>query len=395
MSGTKHWVTMAINAENRIKYQEKFSEFVGTFSARAFGLGRQALVILLKAIGVKPGDRVGVCSFTCLSVLEAIKVCEALPVYLDIDEYLCIDPKSILSQPTNSLKVIVLQHTFGSPGKLDILLSVCKKIGAKVVEDCAHSFGCFWKGQPLGQFGEGAIYCSQWGKPYSTGQGGMLTINSERLLKEVDRQIENWASSASKKSELILECQRKFYAILNGLELENSIRNAYINLRDFGFVKGSFNLNCDFHLYGDYIRFMGEMTAQAGLEQLKNWPKLQQLRRENTEMIEALFCEQKLALWPKPAEADITMLRYPVIVSNKSEILRQARKHRLDIGGWYMSPVHPLQGAELTKVDYEIGRCQNAENMISRLVHLPTGGGVNKKKLKAMVEIISNISSQN
>lgn len=373
----------------RIEYENAFSNLVETVGARAFTQGRQALVILLKALGVNPGEKVGVCSFTCLSVVEAVKICGAIPVYLDVDEHLCINPQEILRQENGSLKVVILQHTFGIPGRLDELLLACEKIGATVVEDCAHSLGCSWRGTPLGKFGEGAIYSFQWGKPYTTGRGGMLTINSEELLNEVDWQIEELALPAPKKSELILECQRRVHSILCGPKLEGYIRYIYVKLRDVGFIKGSLKLQNQFRLFRGYIRLAGEMMAEAGLKQLKNWPKLKQMRRQNTELIEMHFNKAGLALWSRPTEASVTMLRYPVLVSNKSEIIEQARNQKLDIGGWYISPIHPLQGDDLAKVDYYVGSCQRAEHMISKLAHLPTGFELNKPRLEAMVKIIS------
>ena len=131
------------------------------------------------------------------------------------------------------------------------------------------------------------------------------------------------------------------------------------------------------------------MTAKAGLKQIKNWPKLQQLRWQNTEMIEEHFSKVGLAHWPRPDKADVTILRYPILVNHKSEKIQQARKNKLDIAGWYMSPVHPLQEDDLVKVDYHRGSCPRTEKMISQLVHLPTGPGLNMCSLEEMVKIIS------
>jgi dTDP-4-amino-4,6-dideoxygalactose transaminase len=375
----------------RKDYERVFKEEVGVADAWAFGLGRQALVILLKALGVDIGHKVGVCSFTCLSVVEAVKVCGAIPVYLDVDEHLCISPQEILRQQAGYLKVVILQHTFGVPGRLDELLAACKKIGAKVIEDCAHAFGCSWKGQTLGKFGDGAIYCSQWGKPYSTGQGGILTINSKDLFDGVNRWIEELALPASKKSELVLECQRRVHTITSRLKLQNYLRYVYVKLRDIGLVKGSFQIECNFSLYRGYVRLAGEMTARTGVRQLEKWPKLMQLRRQNTQMIEEYLQKAGLPLWPRPYESDVTMLRYPILTQHKSKIIKEACKRKLDIAGWYISPVHPLQGQELEKVDYHSGNCQKAENMISRLVHLPTGLDLNEQNLKTMINIISGV----
>ena len=373
----------------RKEYEEVFRDMVGAMGTRAFGLGRHGLVILLKALEVSEGDKVGVCGFTCLSVIEAVKVCGAIPVYLDVDEHLCIEPQEIIHQDVNSLKVVILQHTFGIPGRLEQLLSACNEIGARAVEDCAHSLGCSWKSRPLGSFGEAAIYSSEWGKPYTTGQGGMFTVNSKELFDEADRQTKRLALNALPKSEFVLECQRRMYSFLSGSPLERYLRYTYGKLRDVGIIKEAFELKSKFCLYKGYVRFIGEMTAKAGLKQLKNWPKLQHLRRQNTEMIEEHFSKSGLALWPKPPEADVTMLRYPILTTYKSRILEQAHKRKLDIAGWYMSPVHPLQGDDLAKVDYHRGACPRAEEMINQLIHLPTGPGFNKHNLEEMVKIIS------
>jgi dTDP-4-amino-4,6-dideoxygalactose transaminase len=361
----------------RRKYEEAFSRFADTQGARAFCLGRHALVILLKALDVRPGDKIGVCAFTCLAVVEAVKVCGAVPVYLDIDEYLCIDPQEILIQDNGSLKAVILQHTFGNPGRLEQLLAACGKIDAKVVEDCAHSLDCTWNNQKLGTFGEGAV-----------GQGGMLTVNSSGLLEKVDRQIERFAAPASRKSDFISSCLRLVYHPFSQSRLDCFLGYNYSRLRsmlrfsEFSFLKRGFP-----PLPG-YPRLAGEMKAKAALKQLQNWSKLQQIRLQNTAMIEQSFTNAGLSLWPKQPQAEITMMRYPLRVYKKWEIVHQAGIRGLDIAGWYVSPVHPLGAGDLAKVDYHQGSCPRAEATIGRLVHLPTDKSLNKHKLEAMIRII-------
>jgi perosamine synthetase len=362
----------------RRKYEEAFSSFANARGARAFGLGRHALVILLKALDVHPGDKVGVCAFTCLAVVEAVKVCGAVPVYLDIDEYLCIDPQEILIQDYGSLKVVILQHTFGNPGRLEQNLAACGKIGAKIVEDCAHSLDCYWNNKKLGKWGEGAV-----------GQGGMLTVNSKALLEKVDRQIERFAAPASVKSDIIGSCWLRAYRLFSQSRLDCYLGYNYSRLRhrlsfgEISFLKGGFT-----PLPG-YPRLAGEMKAKAGLTQLENWHKLHQIRLKNTAMIEESFTNTGLSLWPKEAQANITMMRYPLRVYKKWEIVHRAGIRGLDIAGWYVSPVHPLNDSDLTGVDYHRGSCPRAEGTIERLVHLPTGPSLNKHKLEAMMAIIN------
>ena len=133
------------------------------------------------------------------------------------------------------------------------------------------------------------------------------------------------------------------------------------------------------------------MTAKAGLKQLENWHRLRQIRLQNTAMIEESFSKAGLPLWPKQNQATITMLRYPLLTQKKWEIINLAGKQGLDIAGWYASPVHPLYGDDLAKVGYQEGICLNAENLINKLIHLPTGTSLNKRRLEAMMKIICKI----
>jgi len=333
---------------------------------------------LLKALDVEPGDKVGVCAFTCLAVVEAVKVCGAVPVYLDIDEHLCIDPQEILIQDTGSLKAVILQHTFGNPGRLEQNLAACNKIGAKIIEDCAHSTDCYWGDKKLGKWGEGAV-----------GQGGMLTVNSSGLLEKVDRQIERFAAPASQKTDFILACLRRAYHPFSQSRLDCYLGYQYSRLR--GMLTTGSLLKDGFPPCEGYVRLAGEIKAKAALKQLENWRKLQQIRLQNTAMIEEHFSDAGLSLWPKQPEAKITMMRYPLRVYKKWEVVHRAGIQGLDIAGWYISPIHPLSGDDLAKVDYHRGSCPRAEDTIERLVHLPTGPSLNKHKLKAMIRILNRV----
>jgi dTDP-4-amino-4,6-dideoxygalactose transaminase len=138
-----------------------------------------------------------------------------------------------------------------------------------------------------------------------------------------------------------------------------------------------------------YVRLAGEIKAKAALKQLQNWPRLHQLRLQNTAMIEKSFSDAGLSLWPKQPQANITLMRYPLRVYKKWEIVHRAGIRGLDIAGWYVSPVHPLNDNDLAKVDYHRGCCPTAEGTIERLVHLPTNESLNKHKLEAMMKILN------
>ena len=198
--------------------------------------------------------------------------------------------------------------------------------------------------------------------------------------------MERFAAPASKKSEFISACLRRAYHPFSQSRLDCYLGYNYSRLRSM-LTTGSL-LKGGFPPCQGYPRVAGEMKAKAALKQLENWPKLRQLRLQNTAMLEESFSDAGLSLWPKQPQANITLMRYPLRVYKKWEIVHQAGIRGLDIAGWYVSPVHPLAAFDLAKVDYHTGCCPRAEGTIERLVHLPTGQSLNKHRLKTMIKII-------
>jgi len=372
----------------RERYQEEFAASVGAAAARAFGRGRQALVVALKALGAAPGDRVGVCGYTCLSVPEAVKVAGCEPVYLDVDERLCIAPASLAKLDRGSLKVLIVQHTFGLVGRLDALLAEAKRIGAAVIEDACHSLGTRYRGRHVGSFGAAAIYSFQWGKPYATGQGGMLTLPDASRAAAVDRVIAEVARPMSRRADWGLAVQRLAFPAVMGPRSQRFLRRIYHALCGAGLMRGSFDLGFDFSLPG-YVRLAGPSMCRAGRRRLRRWPEALAARQRNADLIAEALRAGGLPVWTPGPDCEPVMLRYPVRTDAKAEVLARAAEESVDLAGWYDTPVHPLKGDGLRAVGYEPGMCPRAEEMIRSTVTLPTGRTFSPAMLAKTVRILS------
>lgn len=374
----------------RTDYEEAFAGLVEARAVRAFGLGRQGLVVLLRALGVRDGQRVGICGFTCLSVPEAVLVAGGEPVYLDVDGVLCIDPGSLRTIEPGGLDVLIVQHTFGLPGRLDELLAGAERIGCVTVEDVCHALGGTYKTKRLGTFAKASIYSSQWGKHYSTGQGGLLAINDAALVGEVDAVIDEIARPMDDKEDIVLAAQRTVHGLFNGASSEMVLRRIYAKLSKLGLVKGSFSRELDCSLEG-YVRLAGPRICDAGLRQLGGWEQNKRLRMDNSYVIAEAVERIGLPRWAVPVECEPVMLRYPMYVRGKRAVLANAEAARIDLAGWYESPVHPLSGEGLRRVKYNPGACPASEGRIRELVHLPTGRTFSRKMLNRAMEIVARI----
>lgn len=155
----------------------------------AIDSGRSALYLALQTLGVKAGDEVVVSGYTCIVVPNAIVALGAMPVYVDIDDQLCLDPSSLKERITPKTKAIILQHTFGYPGQLSELLRIAKEAGIPTVEDCAHSLGSTYEGKPLGTFGDLAILSFGTEKIISSIRGGAMVVNNPIYVDGVKKKI--------------------------------------------------------------------------------------------------------------------------------------------------------------------------------------------------------------
>ena len=148
--------------------------------------GRIALYAFLKSLKLQKDDEVIIPAFTCVVVPNAIFYTGLKPVYVDISpKTFNIDISLLEKAISNRTKVIVCQNTFGLSSNILEIISFAKKHNLYTIEDCTHGFGGYYKGKPNGSYCDAAFYSTQWNKPFSTGIGGFLVVNDDKLVKNV------------------------------------------------------------------------------------------------------------------------------------------------------------------------------------------------------------------
>ena len=203
------------------------------------------------------------------SVLEAVTRLRAQPVFIDIDSHMNIAP-SALNQLDKPLSAIVLQHTFGVPCELNRCLSWAKSHGVPVIEDCCHALGSTWNGQKVGSFGLAAVFSFQWGKSFSTGQGGMVTFNDSNLVREVDRIISTQSVYPTLKESALLAVQRTLFRWLVTPHTRKLMRSIYKQACRKKIISGSEAAASS--LFGEtpgFLKLMSTAQAKVGIQQLK------------------------------------------------------------------------------------------------------------------------------
>ncbi|MDP2167703.1 MAG: LegC family aminotransferase [Thermodesulfovibrionales bacterium] len=184
------------------RFENALKDYVGTGFAVAAVNGTASLHVALIVSGVAPGDEVIVPALTFIAPVNAVKYCNAEPVFMDSDDTLCIDPKKaaeFLSEfgevkddgftynkkTGRRIKALVPVHVFGHPSDMDGLLDVSRKYNIDVIEDATESLGSTYKGRQTGSFGKLGCFSFNGNKIITTGGGGMIVTGDEKLAKRV------------------------------------------------------------------------------------------------------------------------------------------------------------------------------------------------------------------
>ncbi len=166
------------------EFEELIASYIGVRYAIAVSSGTAGLHILVRALGLGPGDEVLVPSFTFSASVNAIIYERAIPVFVDIEpETYNLNPEDLERKVSKRTKAIMAVDVFGHPAEWDEILRIADKYGLKVIDDSCEALGAEYKGKKLGQFGDCACFAFYPNKQITTGEGGIIVTNNTEIAK--------------------------------------------------------------------------------------------------------------------------------------------------------------------------------------------------------------------
>lgn len=168
------------------RFERAFGDATGASRAVAVSNGTVALHLSLHALGIGPGDEVIVPSFTYIASVNAIAQTGATPVFVDsrLDDWL-LDPKDVAEKIGPRTKAIMAVHLYGAVCDMPALCAIARQHRLFLIEDCAEAIGCMLNGRHVGTFGEVGTFSFYGNKTISTGEGGMVITNDDRLAERL------------------------------------------------------------------------------------------------------------------------------------------------------------------------------------------------------------------
>ena len=170
------------------KFTETVGAALGVKHVLATTSGTVALILALKACGVKPGDEVIIPDLTFIATANAVAFCGAKPVLVDIRlEDLNIDPKNIEDVVSNRTRAIIPVHINGRAADLNAIRTIAERHGLAIIEDAAQALASYSNERALGTIGDvGAISLAPT-KIITSGQGGLVMTNRDDIHDQVVR----------------------------------------------------------------------------------------------------------------------------------------------------------------------------------------------------------------
>lgn len=223
------------------------SETFGCKYAQLTSSGTSALTTAMSALGIGYGDEVITPSFTFVASFEAVLSVGAVPVLVDVDDTLTLNPEAVRKAITPKTKAIMPVHMCGSMADLDALLAICKEYNLILLEDACQSIGGMYKGKHLGSIGHAGTFSFDFVKTMTCAEGGVVMTNSEDVYIKSDGYTDH------------------------GHDHKGADRGA------------------DLHPFIGYNYRISELHAAVGLAQIKRLPEFLALQKKNhTQLINIL-----------------------------------------------------------------------------------------------------------
>jgi 8-amino-3,8-dideoxy-alpha-D-manno-octulosonate transaminase len=187
-------VLMRYGFEGMRKGHWKAKEFETAFAKRMdstycqlVSSGTSALTVALASAGIGAGDEVIMPTFTFVASFESIMMLGAVPVLVDIDDTLTLDPKAVEAAITPKTRCVMPVHMCGSMANLSALKRICDTHNLVLLEDACQALGGTYKGKPLGSYGDLGCFSFDYVKTITCGEGGGIITNNQQYAINADQ----------------------------------------------------------------------------------------------------------------------------------------------------------------------------------------------------------------
>ena len=194
-----------IRGKTVFDFENAFSRYIGADFCISCGNGTDALELILRSLGIGPGDEVLVPALTWIATAEAVNNVGAEPVFIDVKSDDCtIDARKIERSLSNKTRAIIPVHLYGCPCDMDLISDIAENHNLFIVEDCAQAHGAEYKGKKVGTFGAASAFSFFPSKNLGAyGDGGAVVTDNQELSDKV-RMMANHGQLRTRHQHILI-----------------------------------------------------------------------------------------------------------------------------------------------------------------------------------------------
>lgn len=337
------------------RFEAMVARRVGTRHAVAVNSGTSALSLVLAGLGVGAGDEVITTSFSFIASSNVVVHAGARPVFVDIcPKSLNMDPALVEAAITERTKAILAVEAFGNPTHMDTLARIAAKHEIPLIEDSCEALGTTLNGRQCGSFGRAGVFGFYPNKQITTGEGGMIVTDDERLAG-VCRSLRNQG--------------RPVGQVGSGV-------GSWLEHERFGF---------------NYR--MSEVNAALGVAQMSRLDELIERRQRVASMyLDRLMTMPELVV--PTVDPDTSMSWFVFVVrlvagytgEERDRVIRGLRTH--DVGSAPYFPCIHLQAPYRDRFGFCEGMLPITEAVCQRTIALPFFGGLTAREVELVAQTL-------
>jgi perosamine synthetase len=354
----RHWLARPQDWDNVAPiraFEDAFRDFNRSGHAVAFSAGRAALYACLDALDIGSDDEVILPGYTCVVVPNALTYRGIRPIYADIElDTYGLDAAQLPKLVTRRTRAILLHHLYGLVCRdYEAIVAFARQRSIHVIEDCAHSTGATFRGQPVGNLGDVAFFSSEQSKTFNTVMGGVAVCNDGALGERLRSAQSRAGFQPPALTQQLLENVSLLYysAKCPHRWLTADMVQLFHSGRRYQSTTHDEELGRKPTAYG---AAMAPPIAALGLNQLAKLPSYNERRRATATDWNAWIDARGLKRPYVLPDSEPVFLRYPTLAdpAQKENPVWAADELGVVLGVWFKTHVHPVA----RKVD----NCPNA-----------------------------------
>ena len=355
------------------EFEKNFAKYVKAKYAVACATGTAALHIACQSLKLGKGRNLLTSPITFVASANCAQFLGADTHFADIDlDNYCISPSSLEKILKNKkIDIVVVVHMSGHPADLEGINNLKKKYDFKIIEDACHALGSSYKNKKIGScfYSDISTFSFHPVKPITTGEGGMVTTNSEKIYK----------SLLKFRTHGIHKNKDDFFNKDMAYDKIGDVNQWYYEMSDLG-----------------YNYRITDFQSALGNSQLKRIDKFIQARRRIAKIYDNGFSKNKFIKVPKVNSNTshayhlyTLLIDFKRINKSRNEIMKKLRDMNIGTQVLYI-PVH-LQPYYLKKYGFKIGDFPNAENYYESCLSIPIFPDIKKREIDYVIDKINNL----